>query len=62
MYSKEKKLLIIKDKKMGLSYGDLSKKYGIPRSSIQYIVDNYAKVAKKRGPKEKLTKSNIRNM
>ena len=42
MYSKENKLLIIKDKKTGLTYEDLSKKYGIPRSSIQYIVDNYA--------------------
>ena len=52
MYSKERKLLIIKDKKMGLSYGDLSKNYGIPRSSIQYIVDNYAVVDKKCCPKE----------
>jgi len=32
------------------------------RSSIQYIADNYAKVAKNVVQKKKLTKSNIRNM
>jgi len=50
------------DRKMGVSNTDISKKYNITRPSIQYIVRNYGKNFKKRGPKEKLTKSDKRRI
>jgi len=62
MYSKEDKILIFNDRKRGMSYRDLSEKYGIPRSSIQYIVYNYHNVSRKPGPKEKLSKNDIRRI
>jgi len=62
MYSKVDKMLIVKDRKTGMPYRELSKKYDIPRSSIQYIISNYANSSKKRGPKEKLAKNDIRRI
>jgi len=62
MNFEDQKLLIIKDRRMGLSYGKLSNKYGLKRSSIQYIIDNYGKQHKKRGPKEKINKNDKRRM
>jgi len=62
MNLESKKTLIVKDRQMGLSYGKLALKYGLKRSSIQYIILNYGKQHKKRGPKEKINKSLRRNM
>ena len=45
-----------------MSYGEISKKYNISRPSIQYIIRNYCKIYKKRGPKEKLTKNDKRRI
>jgi len=62
MYSKDNKALIFHDRNNGMSYGELSKKYGISRSSIQYIVENYVNRSKKRGPKVKIGKADQRRI
>lgn len=56
------KLSLIEDRKNGLSYGKISKKYKIPRSTIQYIVRESKTSSKKRGPKEKLDKNDKRKI
>ena len=55
-------LIIVKDRKTGMSYWELFETYDISSSSIQYIISNYANSSKKRGPREKLTKSDIRRI
>jgi len=56
MNLEDKKSLIIKDLRNGLFLGNMSKKYGLSRSSIQYIINSYGKQRKKRGAKYKLSK------
>ena len=46
----------------GRSYGEISKKYGISRSTIQYMVKNDGRSKKKNGPKEKLSKGDKRRI
>ena len=53
-------MLLVKDRKTGMSNWELSEKYDIPRSSIQYIISNYANSSKKRGQEEKLIKRDFR--
>ena len=51
MNLEDKKSLIIKDLRNGLFLGNMSKKYGLSRSSIQYIINSYGKQRKKCGAK-----------
>ena len=53
---------VMKDRQRGMTYGEISKKYNIPRPSIQRIIGNYPNTNKKRGPKEKLTKNDKRRI
>ena len=53
---------VLKERKEGMSFGNIAKKYGMSKSSVQYIVENYNKECKKRGPKEKLNKSDKRRI
>jgi len=62
MNLEDKKFLIIQDRRMGSSYGNLAAKYEMKRSSVQYIIQNYGKRHKKVGPKDKITKSDKRKM
>jgi len=57
MNLEDKKSLIIKDKRSGLSLENMSKIYGLSRSSIQYKINSYGKQRKKRDPKFKLSKN-----
>ena len=50
-YSKDIKSQVVKERKDWSSYGDLFKKYNIPRSSIQQIVNSSNKQKFKTGPK-----------
>ena len=61
-YSKDIKSQVVKERKDWLSYGDLYKKYNIPRSSIQQIVNSSNKQKFKTGPKKKLSKNDVRRM
>jgi len=56
MYTQEVKALIIMDRNNGMTYGELVKKYDIPRSSVHHIVLKHKSISKKRGRKEKLSK------
>ena len=62
MYELKIKTQIVNDRKTGMSYGVIGKKYGIPKSSVQHIVENYGHISKKRGPKEKLAKGDNRRL
>jgi len=62
MYTIEQKVLIMRDRKAGMSYGEISNKYNIPRPSIQYIIQNYTNNHVKRGPKEKIAKNDKRRI
>ena len=53
---------IMKDRRSRLSLGDLARKYDLPKSTIQYIVNNYGKQKKKTGPKDKLLKHDKRRI
>ena len=44
------------DRNNGMTYGELVKKYDIPRSSVHHIVLKHKSISKKRGRKEKLSK------
>jgi len=52
----------MKGRQRGMTYGEISKKYNITRSSIQRIIRNYPNTNKKRYPKEKLTKNDKRRI
>ena len=62
MYELKNKTQIVNDRKTGMSYGVIGKKYAIPKSSVQHIVENYVHISKKRGPKEKLAKGDKRRL
>ena len=62
MYTQEVKALIVKDRNIGMTYGEICKKYCIPRSSVQHIVQKHNARSKKRGRKEKLTKFDKRRI
>ena len=54
------KLQIFEDKMSGLSYGEIGIKHGIARSSVQYIIETFKLIKKKRRLKEKLDKNDKR--
>ena len=56
MYEQKIKTIIVNGRKKGISYRHIGKIYGIPKSSVQHIIENYGKTSIKRNPKEKLTK------
>ena len=62
MHTQEIKALIFNDRNMGMSYGEIGKKYDMPKSTVQHIVQNYNKFYKKRGPKERLSKADKRRI
>lgn len=58
----EIKLKIINDRKNGISFGKIAKKFKLSKSTVQGIVDSHGIIKKKRGPKEKLNKNDIRRI
>ena len=52
----------MEDNRKGLSLGEISKRYGLKRSTVQYIISSYGNHLKKRGPKEKITKNDRRHI
>ena len=45
MYELKIKTQIVNDIKTGMSYGVIGKKYGIPKSSVQHIVEKYGHIS-----------------
>jgi len=62
MYEQKIKTLIANDRKKGISHGQICKIYGIPKSIVHHIVENYGKTSMKCGPKEKLSKGDNRRL
>lgn len=53
---------VIKDRKDGLSLGQISKKYNLSKPTVQSIINNYGKQKHKTGPKDKLSKNDKRRI
>jgi len=62
MYDETIRKAVIMDRKKSMSMGNISKKYGIPRPSVQRILSSVGKQLKKRGPKEKINKNDRRRI
>lgn len=61
-YNEDIKKNILDDRSKGLSYLELSKKYNIPKSTIQYMIQNKNNIKLRRGPKYKIDKYDKRRI
>ena len=62
MYSETIENNVVEDKKKYISMGNIARKYRISRSSVQRILPSVEKQKRKRGPKEKINKTDKRRM